>query len=134
MEIERLLIGSPWMCIGFTFRPASLEARFYSDKTGLTTFEQLDNGRLLPDIFDVDWGWRWSESTPEALEITWSDGSAEQLDFEVADIPTSYHWNRNKNARFTSLLRLSGHLFPFGGGFPDGWPREYFGYKEGADD
>lgn len=135
MEIERLLIGSPWLCLPvFTAHPTILEARFYSDKTGLTTLERLGNGRSLPDIFDVDWGWRLSESTPKALEITWSDGSVKQIDFEAADVRFTAYDRHGKSAIFTSRLQLSDHLFPVGGKFPDGWPLEYFGYKEGMDD
>lgn len=131
--IERLLVGSPWRCIPvFTSAPAILEAQFFGDKTGLTTYQLGPGpGRHIPDTFDVEWEWQWSESTPNLLDIVWSDGTTARVEFEAVDVSfTAHNRSGGPNATFASKLLLSAHLFPRGGRFPDGWPREYFGYPQ----
>jgi hypothetical protein len=129
--VEQHLIGSPWLCIAFTFIPASVEVQFFADHTGLTTYEQWGPGRHLPEIFDVEWRWCWKEATPNLLSISWSDDTIAQVEFEVVNQSFTFHrLDGQPGTPFTSKLTLSAHLFPLGGDFPDGWLREYFGYQQ----
>ena len=124
---ERLVTGSPWLCIPFLVgAPASLQAQFFADKTGLTSYERQGPGRRIPDLFDVEWEWRWHDSSPNLLTVLWSDGSSVPIEFEVVEVSLTLKNLDGEPATFVSKLALSTHLFPVGGDFPDGWPLEYF--------
>jgi hypothetical protein len=129
--VERHLTGSPWLCLAYTSAPASVEAQFFADHTGVTMYERFGPGRYLPDIFDVEWQWRWNEAIPNLLTIAWSDDVIAQIEFEVVNESFTFsRWDGKPGRPFTSKLTLSAHLFPLGGDFPDGWIREYFGYQQ----
>jgi hypothetical protein len=125
--IEQLVTGSPWRCIPvFVSAPAALEAQFFADGTGLTTYERQGGGRGIPDFWDIEWAWRWSESTPGLLNITWSADVTAGIEFEIVDVSDTFYNRDNEPTTFVSKLTVSTHLFTLGGDFPDGWPREYF--------
>jgi hypothetical protein len=124
---DQHLTGSRWLCIPYLIgAPARLEAEFFADKTGLTRYELLGSGRR----FETKWGWRLSETTPNLLDIVWSDGTIAPVEFEIVDVAfTVNNWD-GEPTTFASKLLLSAHLFPLGREFPDGWPQEYFGYRQ----
>lgn len=125
--IEQLVIGSPWLCIPLLVSaPASLEAQFFADQTGLTTYQRQGYGRRIPDIWDIEWVWRWSDSSPDLLNIAWSGGATASVQFEFMDVSLTLNNLDNEPTTFVSKIAVSTHLFPLGGDFPDGWPREYF--------
>ena len=67
----------------------------------------------------------------KALSIAWSDDTIAQVEFDVVNKSFTFHrLDGQPGTPFTSKLTLSAHLFPLGGDFPDGWPREYFGYQQ----
>lgn len=130
--LGQLVAWSPWRCIPFlTSAPASLQAQFSADGTGLTIYERQGSGRLMPDMWDIEWEWRWSESTPKFLDIVWSGGVSASIEFEILDVSLTLSNLDNEPTTFVSKLVPSTHLFPRGGDFPDGWPCEYFSDRQG---
>jgi hypothetical protein len=128
------LTGSNWVSIPVLLaHPATLVAEFFEDGTGRTTYERFGNMRTIPDLFDVDWGWRIDPASPTILSLKWPDGTDTQIAFRLEDVEFTVRNQRGEPTTFTSKLLTDAQLFPLGSDFPDGWPPEYFGYPTKID-
>jgi len=128
---KRILVERSWHSVPFiTGAPASLEVRLLPSGQGRTRYELYVSGAMAPTIREVYFGY---ETGAGQLHLTWADGSSAQVEAELSLAASTGFRKSGAPADFDAVLALGAHLFPAGVGFPEGWPKTYWGKRREDD-
>ena len=132
-ELRQVLVGSPWVCIPvFTGVPSELEVNFFDDGTGSVYYAMHIPKTPMPRTTNTDLGWT-SNGEGTALQLNWPGQPLALASLSVTESSLVVFDGNGDEVLFTRKIVSSIHFFPLQADFPDGWPKEYFGYKSGGD-